>query len=288
MTSDARVWSGTDFPFACLMDKVRTEAFAEAISKSVKPGDVVLDLGAGTGILSFLAAKAGAGQVVAVEIDAHLSQSLRKAVRWNSLDKSIKIMECDAREVKMSKTVDVVLAELMETGLMDELMVPVLNKLRRRGVITAKTKIIPKKFRTYVQLVEIENDFYGFKIAAPMHFWPYYEDWKNGWWKIKSRNLSRPVEVHAVDFEAGIVPDRIDQTMTFQSRKGRINAVRFSSEIDLGSGDKLKATNALNGDKIIFLEPFAGGGEVKLRFRYVCGGGLQSLMIDDGRGNLLI
>ena len=49
-----------------LNDKIRCEAYKAAIAASVK-GKTVLDVGAGTGFLSVIAAKAGANHVYAVE-----------------------------------------------------------------------------------------------------------------------------------------------------------------------------------------------------------------------------
>src|ERR1044072_1226466 len=43
-----------------LADRARVDAYWEALSKHVREGDVVLDLGSGTGVLSFFAAKQGA------------------------------------------------------------------------------------------------------------------------------------------------------------------------------------------------------------------------------------
>src|SRR2546425_284707 len=50
-----------------IMDRLRVEAFDRALRAAIRPGDTVLDVGAGRGILSLLAAGAGAGRVYAVE-----------------------------------------------------------------------------------------------------------------------------------------------------------------------------------------------------------------------------
>jgi SAM-dependent methyltransferase len=52
-----------------LKDKSRVANYQAAISKSVKVGDIVLDIGTGTGILAFLARQAGAMRVYGIEIN---------------------------------------------------------------------------------------------------------------------------------------------------------------------------------------------------------------------------
>ncbi|MGH9841780.1 MAG: 50S ribosomal protein L11 methyltransferase, partial [Blastocatellia bacterium] len=52
---------------AMLADETRMRPYVEALRRSVKPGDVVIDLGAGTGIFALLACQAGARKVYAIE-----------------------------------------------------------------------------------------------------------------------------------------------------------------------------------------------------------------------------
>src|SRR6188474_876833 len=81
-----------------LLDVDRVAAFARAIAEVVRPGDVVVDVGAGTGILAILAAKAGARRVFAVE-RGPLSTLIAGAAADSGVADVVTVVRGDARDV---------------------------------------------------------------------------------------------------------------------------------------------------------------------------------------------
>ena len=71
-----------------LKDRVRTSTYASFIMNSpdLFTDAVVLDVGCGTGILSLLAARAGARRVIAVDASEDIAQKARKIVELNELE----------------------------------------------------------------------------------------------------------------------------------------------------------------------------------------------------------
>ena len=58
-----------------------TYSCLEALEEMVKPGNLVLDVGTGSGILTIAAAKLGAAHITAVDIDGHAVRAARKNFR---------------------------------------------------------------------------------------------------------------------------------------------------------------------------------------------------------------
>ena len=76
------------------MDAVLLSGFAK-----VKDGDVVLDLGTGTGIIPILLeAKTGASHLTGLEIQADSADMARRSVRLNGLEEKIDIITGDIKE----------------------------------------------------------------------------------------------------------------------------------------------------------------------------------------------
>jgi predicted RNA methylase len=202
------IWGSSDFAYICLRDAVRTNAFRTAIRQTVGAGDVVLELGAGTGILSLFAAEAGAGKVFAVEVDDYLCDCLEDTVRANGLGGRIEVLRGDVRELDLPSAVDVVIAELIDTGLVDELQVPAVNTLFERGVATTATRFVPEGYRTEVQLMWADERHYGHVIRVPQHEWPSFSA-SDGWTRLAATERSRPVEIWSGRFADGPIEPEV-------------------------------------------------------------------------------
>ncbi|HEY7036176.1 MAG TPA: 50S ribosomal protein L11 methyltransferase [Thermomicrobiales bacterium] len=275
----SEIWSGTDFPYMCLKDRVRTEAFRRAIAEVVRPGDVMVDAGAGTGILSFFAAANGAGRVYAVEIDPLLVANLRASVALNGLEGVVSVVSGDATQADLPHGVDVFVGELVDTGLLDEMQVEVVNTLRARGVIGPATRLIPAQYTTFAELVAVDESYYGFRIVAPKHEWPFYATADPTWQKTAIRPLTERVPVAHVDFRNAVEPAVSRDVGLTCTGDGLANAIRLSGTCRLSPTVSLGATNAFNGDKILHLPGSVrtiAGQTLGLRVEFAYGKGLGS------------
>lgn len=136
-------------------DRVRTEAFRRAINAVVRPGDVVLDVGAGSGILSLFAARAGASRVYAVEATtiAVLAEELAAV---NGVSDIVQVIEGDVLDVELPERVDVIVSEwLGGFGIDEGMLVPVIAA-RDRWLKPGGT-MIPQSVTAWTALV---NDRY--------------------------------------------------------------------------------------------------------------------------------
>jgi type I protein arginine methyltransferase len=109
-----------------ICDRIRTEAFRRAIDAVVRPGDVVLDVGAGTGILSLFAARAGAARVYGVE-QTTIAVVARELAAANGVADVVQVIQGDIMEVELPERVDVIVSEWLGGFGVDEgMLVPVI------------------------------------------------------------------------------------------------------------------------------------------------------------------
>lgn len=108
-----------------LEDHVRTEAYYRAITENrdAFEGKVVLDVGTGTGILSFFAAQAGAKKVYAVEGSIAMARNAEILVEANGLSEVIKVIKGKIEDIELPEKVDVIISEPMGVLLFHERMI---------------------------------------------------------------------------------------------------------------------------------------------------------------------
>src|SRR5437016_14582775 len=114
-----------------IYDDVRTSAYSEAIASVVQPGDVVLDLGTGTGLLAFLAIRAGASKVFAIE-KTSIIEVARANARKMGIDHKIEFISADSRVVNLSEKWDVIVSEVIGHLVVEENMLDSIIDARHR------------------------------------------------------------------------------------------------------------------------------------------------------------
>lgn len=76
-----------------VLDAKRNDAYAAAIAASIRPGMRVLEIGSGSGILSMLAARAGAERVFTIEARPVMAAIARANIARNGLAHRIEVIE---------------------------------------------------------------------------------------------------------------------------------------------------------------------------------------------------
>ena len=89
----------------------RNRAYAAALDRVVAAGDVVLDIGTGTGLLAMLACKAGAARVYAVESSPIIAYARTLAAR-NGFEDRITFIEQSSLTLTLPERVDVIVSDV--------------------------------------------------------------------------------------------------------------------------------------------------------------------------------
>ncbi len=138
-----------------LADGPRMAFYAAAVARRVRPGDRVIDLGTGTGILSAFAANSGAARVYALDHSDILKQA-RRLAEANGLA-GVEFIATHSRDFTLPERVDVILHEQMGDYLFDEAMVPNVIDLRER-LLRPGGVIVPSCFEFYCEPAKVRDE----------------------------------------------------------------------------------------------------------------------------------
>ncbi|XP_031483637.1 protein arginine N-methyltransferase 7 isoform X2 [Nymphaea colorata] len=151
-----------------LNDSERNRVYHEAIKKVIKKPCHVLDIGAGTGLLSMMAAQAidgcdrmerngGKGMVSACESYLPMGKLMRKILRLNGMNDKVHLFHKRSDELQVGVDLpcraDVLISEILDSELLGEGLLPTLQNAHD-VLLNENCQTVPYRATTYGQLVE--------------------------------------------------------------------------------------------------------------------------------------
>ncbi|PSJ16838.1 methyltransferase domain-containing protein [Nitrosomonas supralitoralis] len=150
-----------------LNDQIRMKGFKEAINLVVKPGAKVLELGGGTGVQSFFAAQK-AHKVFCVERNPELVSAARSFLAQNPNGEKVEVIQADALHYLPPEPVDVVICEMLHTGLLREKQMQVIDSFKKRYLEKFGGTLPVFVPEASIQAIQpIEQNFYFEGFYAP-------------------------------------------------------------------------------------------------------------------------
>lgn len=125
--------------------------------ETVHPGDVVVDIGSGTGVLSLFAAMAGASHVYSIEREPVIEVA-REIAALNGLSETITFIAGSSSEVEIRERADVLITETIGNVGFDEGIVTWIADAKKR-FLKPNARIVPCHVDAIASLVSVPRDF---------------------------------------------------------------------------------------------------------------------------------
>lgn len=161
-----------------LGDRARVDSFRDAIHELVRPGDVVVDIGTGTGLLAFFACQAGAARVFAIE-QGPIVGLARELALLNRFADRVEFFDDLSYRVELPERADVLITETLWNFGIGEGMVGFLVDARRR-LLKPGARVIPaavdlhvvpvQSDRLHAQLHDRPPDRHGIDLSPVRHY----------------------------------------------------------------------------------------------------------------------
>jgi protein arginine N-methyltransferase 1 len=243
-----------------ITDQPRMDAYVQALRQAVRPGCVVLDIGAGTGIFSLLACQFGAAEVHAVEPNEAIELACVMAGANGYADR-IRLHQTLSTALTLPRPADLIISDLRGVLPLFQHHIGAIADARRR-LLAPGGVLIPRRDRLWATLLEdaklyrpyaepwLRNDF-GLDLSAGQPLVV------NTWRKVNAQAgqlLVPPEHWATLDYRSIEQADVAGELAWTAERPGTAHglAVWFDAEL----GDGIGFSNAPGQPELIYGQAF--------------------------------
>lgn len=151
-------------------DLARAERYGEAMLATIRPEDVVLEVGTGAGLLSTFAVRLGARHVYTVEQSPVLYEVAKKVFAANGVSEKITLVNAGSEELHrlgvIKDPIDVFVTETIGALGLDEAIVPIFEHVK--PLLSPDTKVIPRNVKFKQCLVNLSGIRERCEVVEPV------------------------------------------------------------------------------------------------------------------------
>lgn len=238
-----------------LKDTDRLSAFWQAIQDYEGNFDLAYDLGCGSGILSYFLSTYFK-EVIALEIDRKTYDCANDNL--SDFD-NVQVVNSDVLDYDFTKKADLIVCEMLDTALIDEEEIPVLNLAK--NFLNEDGKIIPEAIINTVELVNLER---------------HYIHWDEG---VNYEEFSEPMVYSEFNFLDCINPEFEADLSLNSSKEGIINGLKITTYTKLNENLIVGPLPMLNPPLLIPLDEKSVmvNDLIKVKLKYIMGNGIESI-----------
>ncbi|MDE2430312.1 MAG: methyltransferase domain-containing protein, partial [Burkholderiales bacterium] len=254
-----------------LMDGNRMDSFKAAIQHRVFAGAKVLELGGGTGVLSWFAAQTAA-RVYCVELNPEMAHEARRLLARNQHGDRVDVIHADAFDYLPPEPVDVLICDMIHVGMLREKQIELLEDFKRRYLAKFGGPLpvfIPEAAVMAVQPLQQNFDFSGYQA-------PIIQFQQPGMFLADTLELAQPALYSILDFnETNDLHIGWEGQFTIE-QAGTVSALRFVTKNILAV--LMESASTLDWRNPYMVLPLdvplkvRAGDILEVRFQYQCGG----------------
>ena len=151
----SRGWADPVEHARMLHDDRRTADYIAALRRAVRPADIVLDIGTGSGVLAIAAARAGARHVYAVEA-SDIADVAERVFAANGVQDRVTLIRGWSRDIKLPEPADVLVAEVIGNEPLEEEILETTLDARRR-LLKPNARLIPHTLELVVRPILVPD-----------------------------------------------------------------------------------------------------------------------------------